>query len=124
MMKEIVPKLSRVGVLGQTRARVEFSELDAASRKVDIVLDVVDMQTPGDLEGALSTMVTKRVGTLLVVVSPLTYLLKESIGIGDQISAADDLQREPVCRGRAPDELRAEAGGSLSASRDLCRQDP
>ena len=37
------------------------------------------MQSPGDLDGALSKMVSKRVGTLLVVVSPLTYLLKESI---------------------------------------------
>jgi len=79
IMKEIVPKLSRVGVLGQTRTRVEFSELDAASRKVEVALDVVDMQTPRDLEGAFSTMAAKRVGALLVVVSPLTYLLKESI---------------------------------------------
>jgi len=79
IMKELVQRLSRVGVLGQTKTRVEFAELDAASRKLDIALEVVDMQTPGDLDGAFSTMVAKRVGALLVVVSPLTYLLKESI---------------------------------------------
>jgi putative tryptophan/tyrosine transport system substrate-binding protein len=40
---------------------------------------VVDMRSPSDLNGAFSTMISKRVGALLVVVSPLTYLLKESI---------------------------------------------
>lgn len=78
-MKEIVPKLSRVGVLGQVRSQVEFAELDAASRKLDIALEVADIQSPGDLNDAFSTMTVKRVGALLVVVSPLTYLLKESI---------------------------------------------
>jgi putative ABC transport system substrate-binding protein len=79
MLKEIVPKLSRVGVLGQVTTEVEFAELDAASRKLNIALEVADMQSPGDLDGAVSTMISKRVGALLVVVSPLTYLLKESI---------------------------------------------
>ena len=78
-MKEVVPKLSRVGVLGQVRTHVEFAELDAASRKLDIALEVADMQTPDDLDGAFATMIAKRVGAILVVVSPLTYLLKESI---------------------------------------------
>jgi len=79
ILKDIVPKLSRVGVLGQIKTHVEFAELDAASRKLDIVLEVADMRSPGDLDGAFSTMISKRVGALLVVVSPLTYLLKESI---------------------------------------------
>ena len=37
------------------------------------------MQTPSDMDGAFSALISKRVGALLVVVSPLTYLLKESI---------------------------------------------
>jgi len=79
ILKEIVPKLSRVGVLGQVKTHVEFAELDAASRKLDIALEVADMQSAGDLDGAFSAMISKRVGAFLVVVSPLTYLLKESI---------------------------------------------
>jgi putative ABC transport system substrate-binding protein len=79
ILKEIAPKLSRVGVLGQVKTQVEFAGLDAASRKLDIALEVADMQSPGDLDRAFSTMISKRVGALLVVVSPLTYLLKESI---------------------------------------------
>jgi ABC-type uncharacterized transport system substrate-binding protein len=79
ILMEIAPKLSRVGVLGQVKTQVEFAELDAASRKLNIALEVADMQSPSDLDGAFSTMIGKRVGALLVVVSPLTYLLKESI---------------------------------------------
>jgi len=78
-LKDMVPKLSRVGVLGQVKTQVEFAELDTASRKLDIALEVADMQSPADMDGAFSTMISKRVGALLVVVSPLTYLLKESI---------------------------------------------
>ena len=67
---------------GQVKTQVEFTELEAASRKLDIALEVADMKSPGDLDGAFSTMIGKRVGALLVVVSPLTYLLKESIAEG------------------------------------------
>ena len=54
ILKEIVPKLSRVGVLGQVKTQVEFTELDAASRTLDIALEVADMQSPADLDGAFS----------------------------------------------------------------------
>jgi len=79
ILKEIAPKLSRVGVLGQVSSPVEFAELEAASRRLNVALEVADLRGPGDLDGAFSTMIGKRVGALLVVVSPLTYLLKESI---------------------------------------------
>ena len=79
ILKEIVPKLSRVGVLGQVSTSVEFEELEAASRKIGVALDVADIRSIGDLDGAFSTMLNKRVGAILIVVSPLTYLLKEAI---------------------------------------------
>jgi putative tryptophan/tyrosine transport system substrate-binding protein len=79
ILKEIVPKLSRVGVLGQVSTSVEFQELEAASRKLGVALDVADIRSPADLDGAFSTMLSKRVGAILIVVSPLTYLLKEAI---------------------------------------------
>jgi len=79
ILKEITPGLSRVGVLGQTKAQVEFAELASASRSLGIALEVADIQSPDDLDRAFSLMVNKRIEALLVVVSPLTYLLKESI---------------------------------------------
>src|SRR5437667_1302299 len=58
ILKEIVPKLSRAGVLGQVKTQVEFVELDAASRKLGIALEDAAMQDQGDSDGAFSTMIS------------------------------------------------------------------
>src|SRR5271154_835907 len=79
LLREVVPKLSRVGVLGQVSSQVGFAELEAASRNLNVVLDVADLQRPEDIEGAFATMISKRVEALLVVVGPLTYLLRQEI---------------------------------------------
>src|SRR5437762_10371613 len=68
LLKEIVPKLSRVGVLGQVASHVGFKELEAASRKLDVTLEVADLLRPEDLDGAFATMTGKRVGAVLVIV--------------------------------------------------------
>jgi putative ABC transport system substrate-binding protein len=78
-LKEIVPKLSRVGVIGQASTQVGFKELETASRRMDLALDVADIRKPEDLDGAFAALVGKRVGAIVVVIGPLTYLLKERI---------------------------------------------
>jgi len=65
MLKELVPKLSRVGVLGQMSSNVGFAELAAASRKLDVALDVGDLRTAEDLDGAFDAMNRKHVGAVL-----------------------------------------------------------
>jgi len=79
MLKELVPKLSRVGVLGQMSSNVGFAELAAASRKLDVALDVGDLRTAEDLDGAFDAMNRTHVGAVLVIVGPLTYLLRQRI---------------------------------------------
>jgi putative tryptophan/tyrosine transport system substrate-binding protein len=79
LLKEIVPKLSRVGVLGQVSSQVGFAELDAASQKLGVALEVADIRTADDLNGVFDAMVAKQVGAVLTVVGPLTYLLRQSI---------------------------------------------
>jgi putative ABC transport system substrate-binding protein len=79
LLKEIVPKLSRVGVLGQVSSQVGFTELEVASRKLDIALEVADIRRPEDFDKAFATMIAKRVGAVLIVIGPLTYLLREQI---------------------------------------------
>ena len=79
MLKELVSKLSRVGVLGQMSSNVGFAELAAASRKLDVALDVGDLRTAEDLDGAFDAMNRKHVGAVLVIVGPLTYLLRQRI---------------------------------------------
>lgn len=79
LLREIVPRLSRVGVIGQVASRVGFAELATASRKLEIGLEVADLQSPGDLGGAFDTMMRKHVEAMLLVVGPLTYLLMHAI---------------------------------------------
>jgi putative tryptophan/tyrosine transport system substrate-binding protein len=79
LLKEVVPKLSRVGVLGQVSSHVGFKELEAASRRLDVTLEVADLLKPEDLDDAFTTMIGKRVGAFLTVVGPLTYQLRQQI---------------------------------------------
>ena len=79
LLKEIDPKLSRVGVLGQVSSKVGFAELEVASRKLNVALEVTDIRSPDDLNSAFGEMVAKQVGALLIVVGPLTYLLRQPI---------------------------------------------
>jgi len=79
MLKEIVPKLSRVGVIGQVSTQVGFSELQDASRKLDVALDVADIRGADDFDQAFAALINKKIGALLVIIGPLTYLLKERI---------------------------------------------
>jgi putative ABC transport system substrate-binding protein len=79
MLKEVVPRLSRVGVLGQVASQVGFAELEAASQNLGVALEVADLQRPEDIDRAFATIIGKRVEALLVVVGPLTYLLRDEI---------------------------------------------
>jgi putative ABC transport system substrate-binding protein len=79
LLKGIVPRLSHVGVIGQRSTQVGFAELETASRKLDLTLDVADIKSADDFDAAFAALVAKRVGALLIVIGPLTYLLKERI---------------------------------------------
>jgi putative ABC transport system substrate-binding protein len=79
LLQEMVPNLSRVGVIGQTSAQVGFTELAQASRQLGLTLDVANLRTPEDFDREFSNLVAKRVQALLIVIGPLTYLLKERI---------------------------------------------
>lgn len=78
-LKETVPKLSRVGVIGQVSAHVGFAELQVAAQRLDLTLDIADILSPDDFDSVFATLVTKRVGAIVTVIGPLTYLLKERI---------------------------------------------
>src|SRR5258706_1619695 len=60
-LKEVVPKLSRVGVLGQVSSEVGLAELEVASRNKSVALEVADLRRPEDFNGAFATMISKQV---------------------------------------------------------------
>ena len=80
LLREVVPKLSRVGVLGQVASKIGFKELEVASRKLDMSLEVADLRAPDEFDGAFTAMIRKRVEAAVIVVGPLTYLLRQQIG--------------------------------------------
>jgi putative ABC transport system substrate-binding protein len=79
LLKEIVPGLSRVGLLGQVLSQDGSAALEAAARQIDVALEVVDNRSPDDFEGAFAAMVGKRVGAVIVGGGPLTYMRRQQI---------------------------------------------
>src|SRR6187399_238871 len=79
LLTEIVPNLTRVGVLRQAdRAAGGLAELQAAARKLDVVVEVVDVRDLDELASAFSTMTGKRVGAVIVFGS-LFYLRRQEL---------------------------------------------
>jgi putative ABC transport system substrate-binding protein len=66
LLKEVVPRLSRVGVLGQVASQVGFAELEAASQNVGVTLEVADLQRPEDIDRAFATMISHGIEALVV----------------------------------------------------------
>jgi putative ABC transport system substrate-binding protein len=79
LLKEIVPKLSRVGVLGQVQPQSGLAGLETAARQLNVALEVVDIRSPDDFEGAFAAIVGKRVGGVIVVGGALIYMRRQRI---------------------------------------------
>jgi len=79
LLTEIVPRLSRLGVLRQVESGSGFAELEAAARKLNVALEVVDIRSPDDIEGAFVAMTGKKVGAVIFVGGPLLYIRRQQI---------------------------------------------
>jgi putative ABC transport system substrate-binding protein len=79
LLKEIVPRLSRVGVVGQVLSQGGFAALEAAARHLNVALEVVDIRGPDDFESAFAAMVGRRVGAVIVGAGPQTYMRRQQI---------------------------------------------
>jgi len=79
LLREVVPKLTKVGALGQVSAKFGFAELEVASRQLGIALEIADVKAPEDFDSTFATMVSKRVDAFVVIVGPLTYQLRKPI---------------------------------------------
>ena len=75
LLKEAVPKLSRVAVLsgaaGYTAAY--FGEMEAAARGLGLTLQVYDIRDPKEYEGAFAAMSKARAEALLVLATGLNF---------------------------------------------------
>ena len=71
LLKEIVPKLTRVAVLPGPGARgAVLKEIQAAAPSLQIQLHIMEMRVADDLERAFETAAKARVGALTVIPDP------------------------------------------------------
>jgi putative tryptophan/tyrosine transport system substrate-binding protein len=74
LLKEAVPKVSRVAVLGIPGSRAFFQgETEPAARALSVTLQSYEVREPTELEGAFAAMTKARAGALLVLPSPFIF---------------------------------------------------
>jgi putative ABC transport system substrate-binding protein len=81
LLKEIVPKLSRVAVLGDRNSPgydPQKREIEVAAPALGLKLQIVE-SGPKDLESAFSTITKERAGALIVLQGPLTGSYRKQI---------------------------------------------
>jgi putative tryptophan/tyrosine transport system substrate-binding protein len=79
LLKEAIPKVSRVAVLfapvGATAVLLEIlRETQAAAQALAVKLQVLEVRSPNELEGAFAAMLRERAGALLVLPHSLSYV--------------------------------------------------
>ena len=74
LLKEAVPKVSRVAVLlPQSTQPIFLREAEAAAQALAIKLQPIKVQSPGELAGAFARMSTGHANGLLVLPQPFTF---------------------------------------------------
>jgi putative ABC transport system substrate-binding protein len=77
LLAEIIPGLSRVGVL--RNVGYQGADLEAAARRLNMELHVAHVNTIDELEGAFQTMRRKKVGAVLIR-GPLFWVNRQQLG--------------------------------------------
>jgi putative ABC transport system substrate-binding protein len=113
ILKEIVPDLKRVAVLGYVvdpSRRFVMTALDQASRELGVSLVPVDIKSADDLEAAFASMRKSEADAFIVTRASLTFTVSQQIG---DLALAAHL---PSCH---PHKEAVMAGGLVSLGTDL-----
>jgi len=113
LLKEIVPQLSRVAVLGDPNSPAygpQLNELKLAARALGLQLQPAEVRGPGDLESAFSAMIKARAGALMGLQQPTIDILRERI---------IDLAGKNRLPAMYPNRENVEAGGLMSYAADI-----
>lgn len=82
LIRELLPSAERVGLLANplnTGTPTVIRATQAAARRMGIVLHIVDVQGPRDLDGAFEAMLRPRSHALLVVADPVLFSRRQRI---------------------------------------------
>ncbi|HJX10528.1 MAG TPA: ABC transporter substrate-binding protein [Candidatus Binatia bacterium] len=113
LLKEIVPQLSRVAVLGDPNSPAygpQLNELKLAARALGLQLQPVEVRGPGDLENAFSAMIKAHAGAFMGLQQPTIDILRERI---------IDLAGKNRLPAMYPNRENVEAGGLISYAADI-----
>jgi len=113
LLKEIVPQLSRVAVLGDPNSPAygpQLNELKLAARALGLRLQPVEVRGPGDLENAFSAMIKAHAGAFMGLQQPTIDILRKRIM---------DLAGKNRLPAMYPNRENVEAGGLISYAADI-----
>jgi putative ABC transport system substrate-binding protein len=113
LLKEMMPKMSRVGVLQSAATTVGLREYEAAGQTLEVRVQVVEIRNRNDLESAFASMARERIDALLVPADPFLFTERQRIA---------ELAREHRLAGMYSTREYAEAGGLMSYSARLSEQ--
>ncbi len=108
LVREMVPKLSRVAVLWNSaypEKTTEFKQTQAAGKALGIQVQSLEVQRANSIDGALAAATKERAGALLTLPDPLTNTLQARI-----VELAAKRQLPTMFTQRSP----VEAGGLMS----------
>lgn len=74
LLKEAIPRVSRVGVLwnpANPAAALSLSETEAAARALGVRLQLLEVRSPEELDGAFGAAARDRAGALIVLPDPM-----------------------------------------------------
>ena len=113
LLKEMLPKLSRVGVLHSAATTVGLREYEAAGQTLELRIQVVEIRSRNDLESAVAAMDRDRIDALLAPADPFLFTERQRVA---------ELAREHRLAGMYSTREYAEAGGLMSYSARLSEQ--
>jgi putative ABC transport system substrate-binding protein len=113
LLKEMLPKMSRVGVLHSAATTVGLREYEAAGQTLEVRVQLVEVRNRNDLESAFATMAQARIDALLVPADPFLFSERQRVA---------ELAREYRLAGMYSTREYAEAGGLMSYSARLSEQ--
>jgi putative tryptophan/tyrosine transport system substrate-binding protein len=74
LLREVVPQLSRLAVIGVPDLNaVQFVSTEAATKAAGIETEILEVQSPDDFEGAMDTARAKHADAGILLSSPLVY---------------------------------------------------
>jgi len=111
VLKEIVPKLFRVAVLGDPAVNAsQIAALNVVGRSLAVKVETLELRSSKDLDGAFDTANKRRTQALIVLSNPLTLANRVRIG---------DLAKKRRLPTMYLYKAHVDAGGLLSYGPDL-----